>query len=120
MFIPHIVVSHSLLLPCSVPGYITEGQVYVDRQLHNRQVYPPINVLPSLSRLMKSAIGEGRLVAPFFSLPLLFLPFLCLPFLSFSSFPFFFFHTLPSFTLPLIPLLFFFSPFLFRCAVASL
>eukprot|EP00887_Chlorella_sp_A99_P002070 scaffold21.g2070.t1 len=40
-------------------GYITEGQVYVDRQLHNRQVYPPINVLPSLSRLMKSAIGEG-------------------------------------------------------------
>lgn len=40
-------------------GYITEGQVYVDRQLHNRQVYPPINALPSLSRLMKSAIGEG-------------------------------------------------------------
>ena len=31
-----------------------------DRQLHNRQIYPPINVmLPSLSRLMKSAIGEG-------------------------------------------------------------
>ncbi|XP_073337766.1 V-type proton ATPase subunit B [Pagrus major] len=40
-------------------GYITEGQVYIDRQLHNRQIYPPINVLPSLSRLMKSAIGEG-------------------------------------------------------------
>jgi V-type H+-transporting ATPase subunit B len=40
-------------------GYITEGQVYVDRQLHNRQLYPPINALPSLSRLMKSAIGEG-------------------------------------------------------------
>merc|ERR1711881_298349 len=40
-------------------GYITEGQIYVDRQIHNRQVYPPINVLPSLSRLMKSAIGEG-------------------------------------------------------------
>jgi hypothetical protein len=34
-------------------------QIYIDRQLHNRQVYPPINVLPSLSRLMKSAIGEG-------------------------------------------------------------
>lgn len=33
-------------------GYITEGQVYIDRQLHNRQIYPPINVLPSLSRLM--------------------------------------------------------------------
>jgi V-type H+-transporting ATPase subunit B len=34
--------------------------VYVDRQLHHRQVYPPINVLPSLSRLMKSAIGPER------------------------------------------------------------
>lgn len=41
------------------PRYITEGQIYLDRQLHNRQIYPPINVLPSLSRLMKSAIGEG-------------------------------------------------------------
>jgi len=40
-------------------GYITEGQMYVDRQIHNRQIYPPVNVLPSLSRLMKSAIGEG-------------------------------------------------------------
>jgi V-type H+-transporting ATPase subunit B len=40
-------------------GYITEGQIYIDRSLHNRQVYPPINVLPSLSRLMKSAIGKG-------------------------------------------------------------
>ena len=39
-------------------GYITEGQIFVDRQLYNRQIYPPINVLPSLSRLMKSAIGE--------------------------------------------------------------
>jgi V-type H+-transporting ATPase subunit B len=40
-------------------GYITEGQIFIDRNLHNRQIYPPINVLPSLSRLMKSAIGEG-------------------------------------------------------------
>jgi len=40
-------------------GYITEGQIYVERQLHNRQIYPPINVLPSLSRLMKSAIGDN-------------------------------------------------------------
>merc|ERR1719171_3077937 len=40
-------------------GYITEGQVFVDRGLHNRQVYPPINVLPSLIRLMKSGIGKG-------------------------------------------------------------
>merc|ERR1711948_62148 len=39
-------------------GYITEGQVFVDRSLHNRQIYPPINVLPSLSRLMKSGIGQ--------------------------------------------------------------
>lgn len=41
-------------------GYITEGQIYLDRQLHNKHIYPPINVLPSLSRLMKSAIGPGR------------------------------------------------------------
>merc|ERR1712117_822626 len=40
-------------------GSITEGQVFVDRPLHNRQIYPPINVLPSLSRLMKSGIGKG-------------------------------------------------------------
>eukprot|EP01095_Lingulamoeba_sp_RSL-Kostka_P017326 TRINITY_DN892_c0_g3_i1.p1 TRINITY_DN892_c0_g3~~TRINITY_DN892_c0_g3_i1.p1 ORF type:complete len:539 (-),score=215.71 TRINITY_DN892_c0_g3_i1:80-1696(-) len=40
-------------------GYITEGQIYIDRNIHNRQIYPPINVLPSLSRLMKNAIGEG-------------------------------------------------------------
>jgi len=40
-------------------GYITEGQIYIDRRLHTRQIYPPINVLPSLSRLMKSAIGKG-------------------------------------------------------------
>merc|ERR1711972_276424 len=40
-------------------GYITEGQIYVDRQLEMAGVYPPINVLPSLSRLMKSAIGKG-------------------------------------------------------------
>lgn len=40
-------------------GYITEGQIFVDRGLHNRQIYPPINVLPSLSRLMKSGVGKG-------------------------------------------------------------
>lgn len=45
-------------------GYITEGQIFVDRQLHNRGIYPPINVLPSLSRLMKSAIGEVSSPAP--------------------------------------------------------
>ena len=40
-------------------GYITEGQIFIDRKLFNRGVYPPIDVLPSLSRLMKSAIGKG-------------------------------------------------------------
>merc|ERR1711935_309739 len=40
-------------------GYITEGQIYIDRQLYNKHIYPPINVLPSLSRLMKSAIGKN-------------------------------------------------------------
>lgn len=40
-------------------GYITEGQIVIDRGLSNKGVYPPINVLPSLSRLMKDGIGEG-------------------------------------------------------------
>ena len=40
-------------------GYITEGQIVLERQLHGQAIYPPINVLPSLSRLMKDGIGEG-------------------------------------------------------------
>lgn len=40
-------------------GYITEGQIVLDRQMHGQSIYPPINVLPSLSRLMKDGIGEG-------------------------------------------------------------
>merc|ERR1719379_1935752 len=40
-------------------GYITEGQIYIDRALNTKHIYPPINVLPSLSRLMKSGIGKG-------------------------------------------------------------
>ena len=40
-------------------GYITEGQIVLDRQLAGQSVYPPINVLPSLSRLMKDGIGAG-------------------------------------------------------------
>jgi V/A-type H+-transporting ATPase subunit B len=40
-------------------GYITEGQIVMDRRLAGRDVYPPINVLPSLSRLMKDGIGDG-------------------------------------------------------------
>ncbi|MBO5461442.1 MAG: V-type ATP synthase subunit B [Ruminococcus sp.] len=40
-------------------GYITEGQVVLDRNLNGQSVYPPISILPSLSRLMKDGIGEG-------------------------------------------------------------
>jgi len=40
-------------------GYITEGQIVLARELHQKGVYPPINVLPSLSRLMKDGIGDG-------------------------------------------------------------
>ena len=41
-------------------GYITEGQIVVSRELHRKGIYPPINVLPSLSRLMNSGIGNGK------------------------------------------------------------
>ena len=40
-------------------GYITEGQIVLDRNLNGQSIYPPISVLPSLSRLMKDGIGEG-------------------------------------------------------------
>ena len=40
-------------------GYITEGQIVLERQLHGQAIYPPISVLPSLSRLMKDGIGAG-------------------------------------------------------------
>ena len=40
-------------------GYITEGQIVLSRDLAKQNVYPPINVLPSLSRLMKDGIGDG-------------------------------------------------------------
>ena len=40
-------------------GYITEGQIVLERSLHGQSIYPPINILPSLSRLMKDGIGEG-------------------------------------------------------------
>ena len=40
-------------------GYITEGQIVLDRTLHGQSIYPPINILPSLSRLMKDGIGAG-------------------------------------------------------------
>lgn len=40
-------------------GYITEGQIVLDRSLNGQSVYPPISILPSLSRLMKDGIGDG-------------------------------------------------------------
>ena len=40
-------------------GFITEGQIILSRELHQKNIYPPINVLPSLSRLQKESIGEG-------------------------------------------------------------
>lgn len=40
-------------------GYITEGQIVLSREIYQRNIYPPINILPSLSRLMKDGIGEG-------------------------------------------------------------
>ena len=43
-------------------GYITEGQVVLSRELHRRGIFPPVDVLPSLSRLMNAGIGRGRTV----------------------------------------------------------
>lgn len=40
-------------------GYITEGQIVLSRELHNQGIYPPVNIAPSLSRLMKDGIGKG-------------------------------------------------------------
>ena len=40
-------------------GYITEGQIVLSRELFQQNIYPPISILPSLSRLMKDGIGEG-------------------------------------------------------------
>lgn len=41
-------------------GYITEGQIVLDREMFQRGIYPPVAGLPSLSRLMKDGIGKGR------------------------------------------------------------
>ncbi|MBS3067369.1 V-type ATP synthase subunit B [Candidatus Micrarchaeota archaeon] len=41
-------------------GYITEGQIILSRDLHRKNIYPPVDVLPSLSRLMNSGIGQGK------------------------------------------------------------
>ncbi len=41
-------------------GYITEGQIVLSSELHQKGIFPPVDVLPSLSRLMQRGIGEGR------------------------------------------------------------
>jgi vacuolar-type H+-ATPase subunit B/Vma2/intein/homing endonuclease len=41
-------------------GYITEGQIVLSRELHRKGIYPPIDVLPALSRLMNAGIGKGK------------------------------------------------------------
>jgi V/A-type H+-transporting ATPase subunit B len=41
-------------------GYITEGQIVLSREMHQRGIFPPVDVLPSLSRLMQQGIGKGR------------------------------------------------------------
>lgn len=41
-------------------GYITEGQIVLSRDLHRKGIYPPVDVLPSLSRLMNAGIGKGK------------------------------------------------------------
>jgi V/A-type H+-transporting ATPase subunit B len=54
---PHDDITHPIP---DLTGYITEGQIYIERGLHMKGIYPPINVLPSLSRLMNSGIGKGK------------------------------------------------------------
>ena len=54
--IPNDYITHPIP---DLTGYITEGQIVLDRNLYGQGVYPPISVLPSLSRLMKDGIGEG-------------------------------------------------------------
>ena len=41
-------------------GYITEGQIFLSRQIYNKGIYPPINPLGSLSRLMGNGVGSGK------------------------------------------------------------
>jgi V/A-type H+-transporting ATPase subunit B len=54
---PHDDITHPI---ADLTGYITEGQLIVDRGLHRRGIYPPIDVSPSLSRLMREGIGKKR------------------------------------------------------------
>ena len=41
-------------------GYITEGQIVLGRDLHRKEIYPPVSILSCLSRLMKEGVGEGK------------------------------------------------------------
>ena len=41
-------------------GYITEGQIILSRDIHRKNIYPPVDILPSLSRLMNKGIGPGK------------------------------------------------------------
>ena len=54
---PHDDMTHPIP---DLTGYITEGQIFIDRGLHRKGIYPPIDPAPSLSRLMKEGIGKGR------------------------------------------------------------
>jgi V/A-type H+-transporting ATPase subunit B len=54
---PHDDITHPIP---DLTGYITEGQIILSRDLHRKGVYPPINVLPSLSRLMARGVGRER------------------------------------------------------------
>ena len=40
-------------------GYITEGQIVLSREINGKGIYPPVDILPSLSRLMKDSVGKG-------------------------------------------------------------
>jgi V/A-type H+-transporting ATPase subunit B len=53
---PNDDISHPI---ADLTGYITEGQIVLDRELDRKGIYPPVSVLPSLSRLMTAGIGEG-------------------------------------------------------------
>jgi V/A-type H+/Na+-transporting ATPase subunit B len=53
---PNDDISHPI---ADLTGYITEGQIVLDRELDRKGVYPPVSVLPSLSRLMNAGIGKG-------------------------------------------------------------
>ncbi|MBP2172618.1 V-type ATP synthase subunit B [Methanococcus voltae] len=54
---PHDDITHPIP---DLTGYITEGQIVLSRELNRKGVYPPVDVLPSLSRLMGNGIGEGK------------------------------------------------------------